>query len=746
MLRILLVFGFMLTAGLLDVTADPIASLRDDKLADKPCCPECCVHDRRKRQAMSEDVRNCAIDPPFYPPTVTDTSARLSALRNKMTDNNIAAYIIPSEDAHGSEYVAARDMRRAFICGLKGSAGLAVVTMTEAKLWTDGRYFLQAEKEMDCNWDLMKIGGGSTDPSASAYLATTLADGDVVGFDPALMSVSDFQAYEAALKEQSPSKMINMTSISTNLVDEIWDDQPSYNSETVITVLDAAKYTGETWQQKIIDGAPGQDSVRKQLQDMTAETVDGLVINKLDEIAWLFNIRGDDIPYNPMIVSYAIVTMTEQILYLYDSTSTKRVPDEVKTHLNFDSGSNACTSSPCVIIKDYDMFFTDLANMSAAISGKMLVSDAASYAIYDVVGDKRYVTASPLLLMKAVKSETEALGMEEAHAMDSVALCNLGAWMQKTIDGLEDPMVGDKSVISEQIVMQKAIEFRAAFEDNRGLSFGTIAGFGPHGAIIHYTSTPETDVAITKGSTFLLDSGGQYLQGTCDITRTFHFGTPTDFQREAYTRVLLGSIDLVMAVFRDGIYGRDIEVYARGNLWQGGLDYNHGTGHGIGHYLNVHEGPARIRIGVRQGEKPLQTNMFQSDEPGYYEDGSFGIRIENVMRSIPATVEHDFNNYNYMTFKMISLVPFEEKLIDFTLFNNKQLQWYNEYNQRVRDEIGPREGLSAEGKEWMMKNTNPIKFTFEVELPDPVGNGVMKAAPCVVTILAMLLSTLYSIL
>ncbi len=230
-----------------------------------------------------------------------------------MRDNGIAAYIIPSEDAHGSEYVAERDKRRAFMCGLKGSAGLAIVTMNEAKLWTDGRYFLQAEKEMDCNWDLMKIGGGSDDKSATEYLATTLQDGDTLGFDPTLMSVSDYRAYEAAFMEQSSTKMINITSIDMNLVDQIWDGQPTYNSETVITVLDADKYTGETWQQKIIDGAPGQESLRKQLQDMTGETIEGLVISKLDEIAWLFNIRGDDIPYNPMIVSYAIVTMTEQM-------------------------------------------------------------------------------------------------------------------------------------------------------------------------------------------------------------------------------------------------------------------------------------------------------------------------------------------------------------------------------------------------------------------------------------------------
>ncbi|XP_022089810.1 xaa-Pro aminopeptidase 1-like isoform X2 [Acanthaster planci] len=731
--RYLLVCWIGLSIGLLCESASPIAGGSGGGAERE--------RGGRVRRQSGEDVRDCTANPPYLPDTVTDTTQRVSDLRAQMASNGIAAYIIPSEDAHGSEYVASRDTRRAFISGLLGSAGLAVVTASEAKLWTDGRYFLQAEKEMDCQWDLMKIGATFDDPSPEEWLAQTLSDGDQIGFDPALMSVSDYEYYTAELKKQQPAKTITMKSIPNNLIDAIWSDQPPYNPDTVITILDAAKYTGETWQQKVIDGAPGQNSTRQQLQMVKGETIDALVITKLDEIAWLFNLRGDDVPYNPMFVSYAIVTKTDTRLYLYNSTSTDRVPAAVKTHLNVNANGLSCISDPCVLVKDYNDFFADLQSLNRTLAGKIWISDRASYAVYESISaENRYVAASPLLLMKAVKSDKEAQGMEDAHAMDSIALCNLGAWMQKTVDSLEDPMTGDIKVISEQIVMQKCVDERAKFASNRGLSFGTIAGMGPHGAIIHYTSTPETDVPVTKAGTFLLDSGGQYLEGTCDITRTFHFGTPTPFMKEAYTRVLLGSIDLAMAVFRTGIYGRDIDSIARNQLWSGGLEYNHGTGHGIGHFLNVHEDP--INIGDYSGERSLRRNVFVSDEPGYYEDGSFGIRIENIVRTVPADVEHDFGGHQYMTFKMISLVPLEPNLIDFSMFNNKQLEYYNNYNKRVRDEIGPRSELTEAGKAWMMSKTEPVEYTFKLG----TGNSGQRTTPSLVAILmTLLLGTLYSV-
>ncbi|XP_072019695.1 xaa-Pro aminopeptidase 1-like [Amphiura filiformis] len=296
--------------------------------------------------------------------------------------------------------------------------------------------------------------------------------------------------------------------------------------------------------------------------------------------------------------------------------------------------------------------------------------------------------------MKAVKSDEEIEGMNNAH----------------------DPINGDINIISELIVEAKATEFRSDQPDYRGLSFHTISGFGPHAAVIHYGSSEDTDIPITTNGTFLFDSGSQYLDGSTDITRTFHFGTPTAFMIEAYTRVLIGHIDLALGVFTKGVYGRDIDALAREPLWRGGLDYKHGTGHGIGHFLNIHEDP--INIANYDGEEPIDINVCVSDEPGYYEDGEFGIRIEDIMCSVEADTEHKFDDRTYITWKMASLVPLEPPLIDFDMLSNRQIDWYNAYNQRIRDEIGPALLALDDGNDaydWMMWKTELITYEFTLD-------------------------------
>lgn len=435
---------------------------------------------------------------------------------------------------------------------------------------------------------------------------------------------------------------------------------------------------------------------------------DAFVVSKLDEIAWLFNLRGEDIPFNPMFVSYAIITTESIHLYLYDMAG--RLLSDVKTHLGI--GTTGCPDEDtvavgCVTVQDYSAFLDDL---DALGLDKIWISDQMSYAIYERVPEtSRHLMASPVLLMKAVKSPTEIAGMNNAHLKDSVALCRLGAWMQDTIDNMDDPSVGDIDVLSELIVEDKAKEYRSEMDGYRGLSFGAISGFGANGAIIHYGSSEGTNVAITDQSTFLFDSGSQYLDGTVDITRTFHFGEPTDFMIEAYTRVLLGHIDLALGTFRTGVYGRDIDALAREPLWRGGLDYKHGTGHGIGHFLNVHEGP--ISVGGRQ--EPMELGVFNSDEPGYYEDDEFGIRIEDIMYTVEADTDHKFSGYTYMTWKMCSLVPLEPVLIDFDMFSPRQLDWFNAYNKRIRDEVGVElKGTYDDGYDWMMSKTGEITYEF----------------------------------
>ncbi|XP_072018564.1 xaa-Pro aminopeptidase 1-like [Amphiura filiformis] len=694
------------------------------------------IHQRRieKRQVepADGDYRDCDANPPYLPPTAIETGERLQVLREQMTSNNLAAYIVPSEDAHQSEYIAERDKRRNYISGFSGSAGLAIITADKAAVWTDGRYFLQADMQLDCNWILQKEGEPGV-PEPEDWLISELNAGDYVGFDSTVMSISGYNSYYSSFEAVETGGPV-LLSVAENLVDIVWEadtenTRPEYPDKDLI-VLDSQKFTGETWQQKIweFDGSNDLDSVRSKLNEADAGA---LVVSKLDEVAWLFNLRGEDIPYNPMFVSYAIITLDSINLYLYDKAG--RLTSDVKTHLGI--GTTTCPSedtvkAECVTVKAYDNFLDDLAGLS---QDKIWISDQMSYAVYERVPEtKRYLMASPVLLMKAIKSPTEITGMNNAHLKDSIALCRLGAWMQQTMDRLPDPAVGDKDKISELIVEDKAVEFRSQEDDYAGLSFRAISGFGPNGAIMHYSSSEDTNVAITDQSTFLFDSGSQYLDGTVDITRTFHFGEPTDFMKEAYTRVLLGHIDLALGTFRNGIYGRDIDAYAREPLWRGGLDYKHGTGHGIGHFLNVHEAPATIKIGYRPNEEPLELGMFQSDEPGYYEDYSFGIRIEDIMYTVEAETDHKFSGYTYMTWKMSSLVPLEPILTNFSMFSPRELDWYNMYIARIRNEVGPilKERGYDDAYEWMESKTKPVTYDYKVNSATSVQSTAILAMIC----------------
>ncbi|XP_072019583.1 xaa-Pro aminopeptidase 1-like isoform X1 [Amphiura filiformis] len=689
--------------------------------------------EKRQVAPAEGEYRDCEANPPYLPPTAIETGERLKNLREQMTSNNLAAYIIPSEDAHQSEYIAERDERRKYMSGFSGSSGLAIVTADRAALWTDGRYFLQADMELDCNWILQKDSEPGV-PEPEDWLISELLAGDYVGFDPTVMSISGYNRYNSSFEAVETGGPI-LLSITANLVDIIWEadtenTRPAYPDKELI-VLDSEKFTGETWQQKIweFDGSNDLDSVRSQLNEANAGA---LVVAKLDEIAWLFNLRGEDIPYNPMFVSYAIITMNSIHLYLYDKEG--RLSSTIKPHLGI--GSANCPNedtvrADCVTVKDYDDFLDDLAGLS---QDTIWISDSMSYAIYERVPEtKRYLMSSPVLLMKAIKSPTEIAGMNNAHLKDSVALCRLGSWMTETIKDLKDPKVGDKDVISELIVEDMATAFRSQEEDYKGLSFRAISGFGPNGAIIHYSSSEETNTAITTESTFLFDSGSQYLDGTVDITRTFYFGDkPTDFMKEAYTRVLLGHIDLALGTFRNGVYGRDIDAYAREPLWRGGLDYKHGTGHGIGHFLNVHEAPVNIRPRSLPDDEPISLGVFLSDEPGYYEDNSFGIRIEDIMYTVEAETNHKFSDYTYMTWKMSSLVPLEPVLTNFSMFSPRQLDWYNMYTERIRNEVGPilNERGYDDAFKWMESKTKPVTYTYKVNSASSVQSMAILALIC----------------
>lgn len=667
----------------------------------------------KNRVRRQEDVRNCEDpDNPIYPDTTVITTEHLQRLRAEMEKNDIHAYIIPSEDAHQSEYIAEADQRRTFISGFDGSAGLGIVTTDKAAMWVDGRYFLQAKLQLDCQWISMEIGEDGV-PEPEDWLVdgsddgAGLPDSDAkVGFDPTLLSISAYFTYDETFKNSG--RNTTLKSITENLIDTVWVDmkgaKPAYPGDDLLILNET--YTGRSWEKKIFDASSEYDTIREL---MALKEADALVVHKLDEIAWIFNMRGADIPFNPMFISYAIIETDNIRLYMWNPAV--RVKDDIREHLKLD-GCNP--SSQCIQLIDYTNFLDDLTDLGTSGS-KVWHSDYASYAIYErIPEDNRIMEASPILLMKARKNPTELDGLRQACWKDSVSLCELFGWIQEMVDNMtpEQEENGDIEYLSELVVEAKAIEFRERWAEFTGLSFNSISAFADHGAIIHYSSSETTDVPITKKGTYMLDSGSQYLDGTTDITRTMHYGTPDPFEKEAYTRVLMGHIDLVNTNFRTGVYGRDIDAIAREPLWSNGLDYRHGTGHGIGHFLNVHEGPARISIGYRSSEKPMETGMFFSDEPGYYEDGAFGIRLENDMIVVDAVTDHKFSTYEYMTFEMLSLVPFDPNLIDYTLLSPAQIDYYNKYNDRIRTEIGPY--LTERGRKWMEARTMKVNYEFNV--------------------------------
>ncbi|KAJ8026930.1 Xaa-Pro aminopeptidase 2 [Holothuria leucospilota] len=707
------------------------------------------IHSSRVRKQTGNtryDVRNCDAIPPYIPETAFPSANLLLKLREEMRKKDIDAYIIPAEDAHQSEYIAERDQRRRFISGFSGYAdhtispwsGVAIVTRNKdfksrekAAVWVDSRYFVQAQMEMDCNWLSMEIGEENVlNPddwlTGDTLLDTDerhaqLPDGARVGFDPTLLSITTYFEYNETFIE-SPRDIV-LVPVIRNLVDIVWEETvggeenlPEYPGEELI-VLEKA-YSGRTWQSKIFYDDPLEDfetNVRSEMEKWGAQVV---VIHKLDEIAWLFNLRGADIPYNPMFIAYCIITNSDIRLYMYDGT---RRTDEVRyrdVHLHL--GLSECTSGPtCISLRNYENFLNDLEDLGRS-SRVIWHSDQASFAIYERVRDiKRIERPSPVLLMKAQKNDVEILGMKSAYLKDSVALCNLFGYLQEKMDNMDVSIRdrGNINYLSELSVVDEAEQTRESLwgEVYHGKSFATISAFADHGGLIHYEVTEETNVPIHYNGMYLFNSGAQYKEGTTDLTRTFYFGNPSRKMINAYTRALMGHIDLLTSRFRTEVYGRELDGIAREPLWYNGLDYKHGTGHGIGHFLNAQEGPAIIAPGYREYEQPITEGMFFTDEPGYYEDEEFGLRIGNVIYTKRAPTEYSFSTYTYLEFEVVSLIPFEPKLIDFSLLTRRQIEFYNNYMDRIRKEIGANPKLDRRGKEWMEWKTTKVWTKYEYD-------------------------------
>ncbi|KAL3471405.1 hypothetical protein BJX99DRAFT_250495 [Aspergillus californicus] len=585
-----------------------------------------------------------------------DTTKRLASLRQLMQEHKVDVYIVPSEDSHQSEYIAPCDGRREFVSGFSGSAGTALISLSEAALSTDGRYFNQAAKQLDNNWTLLKRGVEGV-PTWQEWITQQAEGGKTVGVDPALITPAAARNLSEALKKNGAS----LIGVSQNLVDVIWGTErpppPMKNAR-----VHPEKYAGKSFQEKISD-------LRKELDNKKAA---GFVISMLDEVAWLLNLRGSEIPYNPVFFSYCIVTPTTVELYIED----EKLTPEVKAHLGGD-----------VIIKPYDSIFADAKALSEAKtqtqdpehpSPKFFLSNRASWALSLSLGgeDRVEEVRSPIGDAKAVKNETELAGMRACHVRDGAALIEYFAW-------LEDELVNKKTVMDEVDAADKLEQLRSKQDLYAGLSFDTISSTGPNGAIIHYKPEKGACSIIDPNAIYLCDSGGQYLDGTTDVTRTFHFGTPTDLEKKAFTLVLKGLLGLDSAVFPKGTSGFALDVLARQHLWKEGLDFLHGTGHGVGSYLNVHEGPVGIGTRVQYTEVPLAPGNVISDEPGFYEDGKFGIRIENIIMVREVQTTHNFGERPWLGFEHVTMCPIGLNLIEPSLLGESEIKWVNDYHAEV---------------------------------------------------------------
>uniref|UniRef100_A0A182PNQ4 Xaa-Pro aminopeptidase n=1 Tax=Anopheles epiroticus TaxID=199890 RepID=A0A182PNQ4_9DIPT len=617
--------------------------------------------------------------------TMKPTGDVLAALRNLMKNlpNNLGsinAYIIPSNDAHQSEYLAARDERRAFVSGFDGSAGTAVVTEREALLWTDGRYYQQATKQLDTNWTLMRDGQPTT-PSIDAWLAKALQPGARVGVDANLITAAAWTPLQSSLKTAG----CTLLPVTPNLIDLLWKEQPAVPHNPLLPL--ATTFTGATIAQKLA-------TVREKLADKRASV---LVVSALDEIAWLLNLRGTDIDYNPVFFSYVIVT--PDALYLFIDQAQMR--PQVEDHFRENGVS--------VEVHGYGEVHAVLQQLASGSGGPagtgplVWISSGSSYALVALVPEERRMhDITPINLIKAVKNETEAAGMRDCHVRDGVALCQYFAWLERCLR--------DGTPVDEISGATRLEELRSRQAHYQGLSFTTISASGPNGSIIHYHPLPETNRPITANEIYLCDSGAQYLDGTTDVTRTMHFGQPTAEEVRAFTHVLKGQIALGTAIFPRKVKGQFLDTIARKALWDIGLDYGHGTGHGIGHFLNVHEGPMGIGIRLMPNDPGLEENMFLSNEPGYYKDGLFGIRIEDIVQVVTANVGTNFDGRGALTFRTITMCPIQTRLIDVSLLTEKERNHLNEYHKTVLDTLGPllREANDLETLAWLERETKPI--------------------------------------
>lgn len=586
---------------------------------------------------------------------------RISALRAHIAKEDIQAFIISSTDPHLSEYVAPHWQSREWISGFTGSAGTVVVTAQEAGLWTDSRYFLQAARQIEGTGITLFKEMLPKTPSIPTFLSSQLKEGDTVGIDGKMFSASEVQHLQRELEKSG----IRVKSIADPM-QLLWSDRPAMPLAPAF-VYDT-RYAGRSFTEKL-------STVRKEMGKAGAEA---LLLPALDEIAWLLNIRGNDVHCNPVVVSYLLIGEYEVHYFI----QPQKVTSELASYFN----ANGISVHAYEEIEDY------LNNFNAK---SILVNPAkTNYAIHSAIhpGCRIISGASPVTLLKAIRNEQEITGIHTAMQRDGVALVKFLKWLEEAVP------TGRETEIS---VDRKLHAFRAAQPLYMGESFDTIAGYKEHGAIVHYEATPETDVTLKPEGFLLLDSGAQYLDGTTDITRTIALGNLTEEEKTDYTLILKGHIALAMAVFPEGTRGAQLDALARMPIWKQHMNYLHGTGHGVGHFLNVHEGPQSIRM--NENPVALQPGMVTSNEPGVYKAGSHGIRTENLLLTVPAG-EGMFGNY--LKFETITLCPICQKGIIKELLTTEEIEWLNEYHRTVYEKLTP--DLNNEEREWLKEACKPL--------------------------------------
>ncbi|CAG9328563.1 unnamed protein product [Blepharisma stoltei] len=588
---------------------------------------------------------------------------KLTQIRALMCSESIDAYFLPNNDFHNNENLCDHDKRLEFVSGFQGSNGQILITKEQALLWTDGRFWQKAEEDLDQGWTVMKMAIGY--PTYIDWITRNLPTGSTIGYDPALICAESVLARTIYFND----KGFTFKPLSKNLVNSIWADQPNIPNEKLF--IHDIKYAGVSAEQKIF-------IVLNQLRRLGSNY---LFTSALDEIAWLLNLRGKDIQYNPLFFSFLLLHATNagyQIILFINPEKTNGLDDYL--------------SQNHIEVRPYESAWDYLSTIEENI---IIDKNELSYSFYQKIKTPIHYPGL-IAKIKVIKNPRELQGFRESHIRDGVAIAKYFAWLKQQLDSGAD--------LNEWTSVEKLDEFRASEELNAGLSFENISSVGPNAAIIHYAPTQETAAKITNDQMYLLDSGGQYLDGTIDTTRTMHFGSPTDWEKECYTRVLLGNLGVERLVWPEynRMSGNEVDVVARKWLWEAGLDYPHATGHGVGYFLNVHEGPHRICKGSTE---PFQAGMNVANEPGYYEEGHFGIRIENIL----LVVMHPLVP-GLLGFENVTMVPYDKNLLDFRLLSQRDIQYINAYHSKIWQNLSPileNRGETA-ALEWLRGATTSI--------------------------------------